>query len=618
MDGAFYFDDTQSVLASSYTPLSLHVNDVNQIDERLDLLEATDTSQGALIAAHTVSLSNLVGKPSNKDDFPWGPIFGPILDGAGDVLGSLLQHWLNNQSFKDFLRNFLASQLGTGQGVDVDVNDDSELDLPEVPVDFRRLTCNCFAVDRSVSQSNVQGFGVTVDRDFNIITGKMFNLVDPAVLMPSPFGAAYNTMVMSSGAKYPIMDFTSNKINLNFKTGTFSNSLITSNFEASNAIFTDCYSNKLEGTFVTGMNVTAQTLNTNVFGGSNVTIYGKDDFVDGVTNANAQIKSDGTASFQALSVNKNNFEVRSDGSVFVNGLMVISSSGKVIVYDDDVINSSHKYKLDDMLSGNIGSSDTYGFSKGVALWDTAECAAPLNMTNSANSDDMLKILMGEMRESITESIDSTISRASSVSGVSDFKRLYSLDDVEDDAWELDLVTGKITNAPPLMERPGLEVTRSDSFSDIFSAPLVNAPLHVPELNNLKSWVATNDGLSFDLFDDPAFPDTNFWGDEDAFPITNAVLDDKTEALMKVFESYFDNRRRLTTYLGIEQGDLIDLGNPPDPPNVTASNGFAFDKLPLRFPTTIFSGGNFTFDSRQQATLNPFFWPNLLRFDSSAF
>lgn len=619
MDNGYFLDDTDSLLAANYTPISVHTFAVNELDERIDVLESNDSAQGALITGLNVTVSNLKNKPGNNDGFPWDQVYGPILDGATDVLGELLQWWLSNQSFKDFLADFLAKSVGTAPGIDVDLDDDNILDMPDVPVDFRRLACNCFAIDRSVSQSNAQNWGVTCDRDFNVLSGKRFNIIDPAVLATtSPFGAAYNTLLMTTGAKYPVMDFTSNKIDLNFKTGTFSNTLTTSNLFGSNATFSDLYSNKIGGTTITGSTVSGTVVNSAQFAGSNVTIYQKDDFVDGVTNTTAVIKSDGSASFRALSVNKNNFEIKSDGSVHVNGLMVITSAGKVLVHDDDVIASSHRYNLDDMLSGNIGSSDTYGFSKDVALWDTAETAAPLNMANVTNDDDMLKILCGEMRESITESVDSTISRASSVSGVSDFKRVYSLDDTEDDAWEIDLVTGKVINAPPVIESPGLELVRTDSFSDIFNAEIVNAPLHCPELNVMKSWVAANDPLTFDAYDDQAFPDTNLWLDEDAYPTSVEVLDEKTSNLMKIFESYFDNRRRATTYLGIDEGDMIDLGELPDPPNFVEENGFSFDKLPMRFPTTIFSDETFQFDTRPQASMNPVFWPQLLRFDSDAF
>jgi hypothetical protein len=617
MDGVYYFDDTANILASQYTPLLTHNADVTQIDSRLDLLEASDSTQGSILAAQAVSLSNIINKPGNKDDFPWTDVFGPVLTGGADILGDLLQHWLGNQSFKDFLKDFLAKQIGTGVP-DVDINDDDILDMPEVPVDFRRLASNCFVVDRSATQSNVQNFGVTVDRDFNMLSGKKFNLLDPGVLMPSAFGAAYNPMVMSAGAKFPIMDFTGNNIDLQFKTGTFKQRVTTSNFEASNMTVSDFYANKISGTDVAAYTVTGVTVNASTFGSSNLTIYGKDDFVDGVVNKNATIKNDGTASFQALSINKNNFEVKSDGSVHINGLMVITSSGKVLVHDDEIISSGHRYKMDDVLSGNIGSTDTYAFSKDVALWDTAEVATPLNMANTANEDEMLKILMGEMSESITESLNSTLDRVSSVTGVSDFKRVYSLDDDEDDFWEIDLVTGKVKNAPALVEAPALELTRTDSFSDIFSAPLVNAPLHSPEATTIKTFIGQNDPLSFDTYDTAAFPQTNYAFEDDAFPVTATVLDEKTDNMMKIFESYFDNRRRMTTYLGIDGGDLINLPDLPDPPNTVPENGFSFDTLPLKFPTTIFSGGNFTFDTRPESQLNPFYFPSLLRFDSSAF
>ena len=617
MDGAFFFDDTYNILATNYTPLTIHVNDVNAIDERLDVLEASDTSQSSLIASQTVTLSNLVNKPVNNDDFPWTDVFGPVLTGGADILGDLLQHWLGDQSFKDFLKDFLAQQIGSGVP-DVDINDDEILDMPDVPVDFRRLASNCFAIDRSVTQSNVQNFGVTVDRDFNMLTGKKFNLLDPAVLMPSPFGAAYNPSVMSAGAKFPIMDFSNNVIDLRFKTGTFTQYLTASNFEASNVSFSDCFTNKFSATDAYATSLTGATVNSTNFNTSNIAIFGRDDFVEGVINQNATIKSDGTAAFNALSINKNNFEVKSDGSLHVNGLMVISSAGKVIVYDDDVIASSHRYKMGDMLSGNIGATDAYAFSKDVALWDTAEVAAPLNMANVSNDDEILKILMGEMSESISESLQDTIDRVSSVTGVSDFKRVYSLDDTEDDSWEIDIVTGKVKSAPPIVQSPALELIRTDSFSDIFSAPLVNAQLHSPEADVIRNFIAANDPNSFDVYDAPAFPQTNFAFEDDAFPVASTVLDEKTDALMSIFENYFDNRKRLTTYLGIAQGDLIELPDMPDPPNNVPENGFGFDKLPMRFPTTIFSGGNFTFDTGTQAALNPFYFPNLLRFDSDAF
>jgi hypothetical protein len=246
------------------------------------------------------------------------------------------------------------------------------------------LASNCFAIDRTAGRIH-KDWGVTVDRDLNLLSSANVNILDPgAVAQSDAFGVAYSG-IMTNAAKFPIMNM--NDISLKFHKGTFDQQLSASNFTTSNII---C------------KNFRIQEIDDGVFGKS----------------VPAEIKEDGSCSVTSLNVAQN-FVVRQNGEVLINGKLVSTGGGSLLVEDTCVLPSSSKCDLESLACGNIGKHDVADFVGNTVLHGDGERSDPLafmSLEDSANRAEMLHMTHPEFEATSAESISRAMSRMSSIKG----------------------------------------------------------------------------------------------------------------------------------------------------------------------------------------------------------
>lgn len=539
-DLAFYYQDT-----SVYTPLTTHNTDVNELDERLDTLEVASSQLQSEISAQEALINSIISRIGDVTSDDMSKILdwvAPVIDFTGDFADELLRYWLDQVSVKDWLKEFLTNQVIPPVGGEGE--DDQNITQPDVPVDFRALSKNPFAVDRTNGMLN-QDFGVTVDRDFNLLSTSTINVLDPGALTTGgPFGAAYS-MIMTNAAKYEIANLSNMSLRMN--TGTFDQQISTALLSASNAI-------------IAGRQVLTSRSNAEV---STLSIIDEaEDPLLGISTT-ASILTDGSAKFHSLNVN-DNLIVRPNGDVLLNGQLVMTGSGRHIVADEDVIPSSSRAKLSDIQAGNLGKPDIHGFDKEINQYSSTDKTDPLAFIGVDNRGEIITALHPEMSTSIAGSMSEAASRAQSICGIGDFQRIFSVS--EDEMFDIDISTGQVigaTVAPPVVtiQAPApliVEATaapsRSDSFADVFVEP-VNAPLHM---------------LNFNIFqkpDGPFFGVVNqFTAQDNAWSIEIEQEVQNLPWALALNDSF--SKLAMRDHIGLTNADVyVGIGTQADPTNI---------------------------------------------------
>lgn len=470
-DLSYYY--TPAPTGSNYVPTDLYTVDQTDLDERLDLLEAATSNLNAGLVdlnARYAAWSNIIYNVSNishDDAIKWTDFLGPVTDVVGDFGSDLLKYYLDRLNWKEVFADQLKKLLNADPDVNVEVQDDDILATPDTIVDFRTLGSNVFAFDRTVGRIQ-KHFGCTVDRSLNLLSTSTLNVVDPGTLTSnSVYGVAFSPM-MSSNALWTVMDCSNLSLRLN--KGTFSNELNTSNFFCSNVGTCNITTNHIKVT------------------------DGAVDLLGG--SLPAEIKSDGAARFYELNVN-NNFIVRANGDVLVNGMLVITGAGRVVAYDDQVLPASSGYGLDDVLSGNIGADNTLDFCNLQPIYGDAETSTPLAFTDCENKNDATRVVNDpQMSATDAETISLAVSRATSASteymlpmppSISSQISVDSMFDLvakeydqimgddEEDLFDIDIATGLVTNPastgvahlhapPPVVAEPATLASRMSSLN----------------------------------------------------------------------------------------------------------------------------------------------------------
>lgn len=553
----YYFSESASTL---YTPLQTHIKDLNDVDERLDILESDNQSQISQIS----TLTTKIGPLTNDDATTWHDFIAPVITGGADIFSDLFTYWLNQQDVKKWLTDLLARQLGiTPDGDTVVIEPDQILAPPEIPVNFLTLSSNCFAIDRTAGRL-YKSWGLTLDRDLNLLSSGNVNIVDPgAVTVSEPFGVAYSS-IMSDSAKWQIMNM--NDISLKFHKGTFDQSLGASNFTASNI---KCKSFRIQEV---------------------------DDGVFGVT-VPAEIREDGSCSVTSLNVANNNFVVRENGEVLVNGKLVCTGGGSVLVEDSCILPSSSKCDIDDIASGNFGKPDVADFVGNTVLHGDGERADPLafmSLENNANRAEMLHLTHPEFEATSAESISRAMSKMSSIKGATsvpqDWRETF-YDDDEDDYWEIDIHTGKVVDPSDFVNNVTVPAPLPKIAYPISKAPIVmpeiedhplehyfgeapeNAPLH---------WL--NFGVLFpkiNQFEDNAFaPVLEF--EDNAVWNTEAERQNSWTKILSVLFKQTSGPEAMQQHVGLDKTDtLFSFGSAADWANVNDGT----DAPVMRFDST---------------------------------
>lgn len=151
MDLSYYFADNGPDL-SVYTPLVTHNNDMNEFDERVDVLEAG----AATLSAQLEAMRSNVGDLTEDDVFKWKDLLNPIID-IGTGFGSeLSKHWLDQSGVKEKLLDLVGKGLNDAVGGDEGgvPDPDNTVDVPAVSTDFRKLVRNPWIVERTISYEN--------------------------------------------------------------------------------------------------------------------------------------------------------------------------------------------------------------------------------------------------------------------------------------------------------------------------------------------------------------------------------------------------------------------------------------------------------------------------------
>ena len=235
----------------------------------------------------------------------------------------------------------------------------------------------------------------------------------------------------------------------------------------------------------------------------------------------------------------------------MNGRLVIDGAGKPLVYDNDIVPSTSRYKIEDVLSGNIGKADSFDFASNVGVWPENETTAPLSLDqvyDIINREQSLKSVHSGMQSTTASSLTSASSRAKTVSGVS-FDRVFSITSTEagSGVWELDIGTGAITNAPPRIVDVVPEAPRVDSFSDIFHNDLYNAPLHFPIQHVFDNNPWGEENAFFQAIAYQFTPEDNLWSQE-------IQLQDQSVDWALVANVLFEHNRGMENHLGISLSD----------------------------------------------------------------
>lgn len=402
-DLAFYYDRSAEPVQvnppdlSPYETVDAHQHDINELDERLDELEAR-----AVAASNSIQV--LVNdKEKNRD---WFDYVGPIFDFGGDIIGNLaddlLRRWLDGASWKDALQEALKKLLDPD--LTTDENGNPVEGLPLVRADFRQLASNVFACDRT---SGVGVYGVGIAQDLSFGTSSRICVVPAQEIqwVGDKYGEQWATS-MTSYKKVPIVDFGTLR-------ATLSNLLVLDTVTASNCAASNAVMRTVQGSNCAYSNYSGGTyLGNNASFSSNVLINGRaavkqGDSVDvaglTVNFINASIDAAGNLKCSSLDVNGGAFKVEQNGTVSIAGTFVFDGPNKrPIVYDDQVLPRTQRFRVQEVLAGNIGTQDEDLFSDGVQLMALEQMLriAPMSFSDlAASSRDAVWSALGSPQAS---------------------------------------------------------------------------------------------------------------------------------------------------------------------------------------------------------------------------
>lgn len=346
------------------------------------------------IDALMVTLSNLKQKEDDRGDFwEWAdPIITGGLDIVGDLGGELFRRWLETTDWKDVLAPAIGDILDDA----IDPNNPAASNLTSVRPDFKTLANNAFAVDRVTGSAT---YGVGIAQDFSFGTNARLCVVpsQEMVYNSTKFGEEW-ALSMNTTKKVPVIDFgtrTCTLSNIVATTGVTTSNVTTSNLNASNLV--------IPGGLRSSNGVT-QMSNASA---SNLTIAGKaavkqDDTVN-VTSLTiggglyGGINATGDVACSSVNVNGGAFRVFPNGTVSLGGTFVFDGPNKApIVYDDQILPRSARFRVQDVLSGNLGSTDTL-------LFDDGDLTLPLPPTvrdNPLSFSDLAAGTRNAMRQAL--------------------------------------------------------------------------------------------------------------------------------------------------------------------------------------------------------------------------
>jgi hypothetical protein len=383
MDLTYYYSDPAAAAAtavtvtppdlSGYTPLSIHNSAAAELDARLDALEARGTQDSETI----IEITNNIGKLTKKESDGWYDIAKPFFDFAGNAAGELadefLRWWLDKSGPKEWLTDFARDLISPG-AVDLDGDGDGVIDQPQVTVSFRTLVRNPFAVSRSPNTD--QMFGVGVASDLNLAPGASINRVFNTDMVPGVFGNMWSVL-MDNSHKAKILEVST-------LTAWLNKLVLASELQSPMVACTD----------LVCTDASIDTASVSALACESCSVAGK---APVLTDTQAQVTSvsvnegsctlqpDGTAEVFQLVVNGGSLWVMPSGDVYCGNRLVISSSTRApVVFDDEIQPRANRYNLNNVLSGNLGSSDTRLFDGGAPLYARASVDNPLSFTQLAN------------------------------------------------------------------------------------------------------------------------------------------------------------------------------------------------------------------------------------------
>lgn len=465
MDLDWYYSNN-AINTANFVEFDVFTNSMVNLDSRITSVQLANSNAQAILTEmiNKLTPSNVFQSPQEEEAWrKWLDVLDPVIGFGGELLDELFRYWLDQQGIRDKLFDLVGDAIGDQIA---DGADPSQIiDVPEKQVDFRSLSHNPFATDRTKGEIN-KSYGVTVDRDLNLLSTTKLNVVDPGVIQSNAFGAAYS-QIMSDAAKYPILDLSN--LSCALKVGTFESNVVVA---GSNVL--------RENTLVKLDSLHILNLAEDPLLGSQVT---------------AQIDNDGAARFKTLNIN-GNFSVRESGDVLLNGKLIGTRDGRLVVSDEDVIPVAGRTSLSDIQAGNLGAPNIHGFDKNLNQISSADKADPLAFLFEENREVLLNRTHSEQLPTIGESISDATARVQQATGIGDFQRVWSFEDEDEDLFEIDIHTGRVITvdtppitatvmAPaPLIAEAAPEPIRTDSFSDILETPIENAPLHFLNFGNI--------------------------------------------------------------------------------------------------------------------------------------
>ena len=160
-----------------------------------------------------------------------------------------------------------------------------------------------------------------------------------------------------------------------------SSSVTSSNSRSSNLYGSNCYASNViinGNAFLNGQSVITNEISANL-----ASLY--------INSNQASISASGAAELFSLNVNSA-LTVNPNGDTYINSVKIVDgANSKLIVYDDWVLESADRYLLNNVLSGNLGSTDTSLFPQ--TGWAQALLDAPQSFDDLANRGTLLNIAM---------------------------------------------------------------------------------------------------------------------------------------------------------------------------------------------------------------------------------
>jgi hypothetical protein len=317
---------------------------VAYINSRLDTLQAATNSNINVIVND---------KAAQK---PW---WDYVVDFGGDVIGELaddmFRRWFDGNSWKDVLADKLKDLVGSG----ADGTEASSNVIPVFQPDFRLLKNNAFATDKNTSGA-VYGLGVAQDISFSP-SARICTVPTGEIAIDTNYGEAWAGS-MTSFKKVPIIDFgtlSASLCNVNVKTLVASSNVSMSNVTCSNAAVTSATMNSLQ--IPSTLVATGGTVSLNAVQASNYTSSGNatvGSLSFGTGSLYGGVSSTGDITAASVDINGGAFKVFGNGSVSMNGTFIADGANKrLIVYDDQILPRTQRYRVQDVLSGNLGTTD---------------------------------------------------------------------------------------------------------------------------------------------------------------------------------------------------------------------------------------------------------------------